>query len=134
MFRPDSTQVGISCQPSVVVIFGPFGVRCVLLHPEQEFVLRHRRDWGEIGVLEGNSGYHRLLPGIRCAEDHLVWVASERLAIGVPFGPAAASFVDDDDGLIGQFVFDDDALNRPSEIVSAAAGPGGSNELNWLAR
>jgi hypothetical protein len=106
----------------------------VLLHPEQEFVLRHRRDRGQVGVLEGNLRDHRLLPSIRRAEDDLVWVARRRLGIGIAFGPASAALVDDDDGLIGQLVFDDDALNRASEVVRAAAGTSGCDELNWFAR
>jgi hypothetical protein len=36
----------------------------------------------------------------------------------------AATFVNDHDGLIGQFVFDDAVLNRAREIVRAAAGSG----------
>jgi hypothetical protein len=121
--RPDSFQV-----------FADSLVWCILLHPEQEFVLRHGRDRGEVGVLEGDPRYHRLLPGIRGAEDHLVGVARGGLAVGVAFGPAAAAFVDDHDGLIGQLVFNDAVLNRAGEIVSTAAGSGGSDELKRLAR
>jgi hypothetical protein len=106
----------------------------VLLHPEQEFILGQRRDGGQVGMLEGDPGYHRLLPGIRCAEDHFVGIARGRLAIGVALGAAAATFVDDHDRLIGQLVFDDAVLNRASEIVSPAAGSGGGDELNGLGR
>ncbi|MEY9116162.1 hypothetical protein ABIE86_004894 [Bradyrhizobium diazoefficiens] len=106
----------------------------ILLDPEQELVLRHRRDRGEIGVVEGDFGDERLLPGVRRSEDHLVGIACGRLAVDITFGAAAAALVDDDDGLLRQLVLGDDVLHRAGEIVGAAARSGGGHELDRLLR
>ena len=104
----------------------------VLFHPQQELVLRHGGDRGEIGVVEGDLGDERLLPRVRGAEDHLVGIARGRLAVDIAFRPAAAALVDDHDRLIGQLVFGDDALDGARKIIGAAAGPRRCDELDWL--
>ena len=104
----------------------------VLLDPEQELILRHGGDRGQIGVVEGDLGDERLLPGIRRAEDHLVGIARGGLAVDIAFRAAAAGLVDDDDRLVRQLVLGDDVLHRAGDIVGAAARTCGCHELDRL--
>ena len=83
-------------------------------------------------MLVGHLRYHWLLPCIRSAENDLVRIADLRLAVGVPFGAAAAALVDDDNRLIGELVFGDDALHRARNVVGSTARTGGGNELDRL--
>ena len=57
---------------------------------------------------------------------------ADRLAVDVAFGSASAGLVDDDDRLVGQLVLGDDVLHRAGEVVGAAAGTGGCDELDRL--
>src|SRR6185312_15783740 len=109
-------------------------VRRVALDPQDELVERHRRERREVVALPRELGDLRQQVLVVGAERHAVRVADRRLAVEEPFGAAAATLVEDDDRLLGELVLDDDRLHGAREHVGAAAGAGGDDELDRLAR
>ena len=52
------------------------------------------------------------------------------LRVDKRLGAGAAAFVRDDDGGVDQLVLLNDRLHRARELIAAAAGPRGNDELN----